>query len=45
MLAVHVASTEKGIPHMNLTDERLKELDNPSLTEDERALIRAFLRK
>jgi tetratricopeptide (TPR) repeat protein len=25
---------------MNLTDERLRELDNPSLTEDERALIR-----
>src|ERR1051325_9041507 len=25
---------------MNLTDERLKELDNPSLTSDERALIR-----
>jgi tetratricopeptide (TPR) repeat protein len=25
---------------MNLTDERLKELDNPSLTKDERALIR-----
>ena len=25
---------------MNLTDERLKELDNPSLTADERALLR-----
>jgi tetratricopeptide (TPR) repeat protein len=25
---------------MNLTDERLKELDNPSLTEDERILLR-----
>jgi tetratricopeptide (TPR) repeat protein len=25
---------------MNLADERLKELDNPSLTEDERALLR-----
>jgi hypothetical protein len=25
---------------MNLTDDRLKELDNPSLTEDERILLR-----
>src|SRR5215207_10572899 len=28
------------MPHMNLTDERLNELDNPSLTEGERALLR-----
>src|SRR5215207_1953012 len=27
-------------PHMNLADERLKELDNPSLTGSERVLIR-----
>src|SRR5215210_9379620 len=27
-------------PHMNLADERLKELDNPSLTESERILLR-----
>src|SRR3712207_5632174 len=40
MLAVRSASREKGLPHMNLTDERLRELDNPSLTENERALIR-----
>src|SRR5215207_5669373 len=26
---------------MNLTDERLRELDNPSLTADERAALRA----
>src|SRR5215212_4418098 len=31
---------EKRCPHMNLADERLKELDNPSLTEDERVLLR-----
>jgi tetratricopeptide (TPR) repeat protein len=29
------------LPHMNLADERLKELDNPSLTENERTLIRS----
>lgn len=28
------------MPHMNLADERLKELDNPSLTEKERVLLR-----
>jgi tetratricopeptide (TPR) repeat protein len=28
---------------MNLTDERLRELDNPSLTEDERAVIRCYV--
>jgi tetratricopeptide (TPR) repeat protein len=28
---------------MNLTDERLKELDNPALTEDERALLRCHV--
>jgi tetratricopeptide (TPR) repeat protein len=27
-------------PHVNLTDERLKELNNPSLTENERILLR-----
>jgi tetratricopeptide (TPR) repeat protein len=31
---------EERRPHMNLADERLKELDNPSLTTDERAVIR-----
>jgi hypothetical protein len=31
---------EERCPHMNLADERLKELDNPSLTESERVLIR-----
>src|ERR1044071_7447802 len=30
----------KGLPHMNLADQRLKELDNLSLTSDERALLR-----
>src|SRR5205085_1789195 len=30
----------KGLPHMTLADERLKELDNPSLTEDERIRLR-----
>jgi tetratricopeptide (TPR) repeat protein len=30
----------KGLPHMNLADERLKELDNPSLVTDARALLR-----
>jgi tetratricopeptide (TPR) repeat protein len=29
------------LPHMTLADERLKELDNPSLTADERAELRA----
>lgn len=28
---------------MNLADERLKELDNPSLTEDERLLLRCYV--
>lgn len=31
---------KKGWPHLTLADERLKELDNPSLTEKERTLIR-----
>lgn len=35
-----MAGTEKGLPHMNLTEELLKELDNPSLTEKERVLLR-----
>src|ERR1044071_1347999 len=30
----------KGWPHMNLADERLKELDDPSLSPDQRALLR-----
>lgn len=40
MLDTQVSSIEKGLPHMNLTDERLKELDNPLLSEDARALLR-----
>jgi hypothetical protein len=28
---------------MNLTDERLKELDNPSLTRNERSMMRCRL--
>ncbi|HEX8561137.1 MAG TPA: helix-turn-helix domain-containing protein [Pyrinomonadaceae bacterium] len=35
-----MAGIEKGLPHMTLADERLKELDNPSLTEKERVLLR-----
>src|ERR1043165_2277719 len=31
---------KEGCPHVTLADERLKELDNPSLTTDERALLR-----
>src|SRR5215210_5596433 len=31
---------EERWPHMNLADERLRELDNPSLTENERVLLR-----
>jgi tetratricopeptide (TPR) repeat protein len=31
---------EERRPHVNLADERLKELDNPTLTEDERVLLR-----
>jgi tetratricopeptide (TPR) repeat protein len=31
---------KEGWPHMNLADERLKQLDNPSLTESERVLLR-----
>jgi tetratricopeptide (TPR) repeat protein len=34
---------EERWPHMNLTDERLKELDNPSLTENERVLLRCHV--
>jgi tetratricopeptide (TPR) repeat protein len=40
VLADRSASMKKGLPHMTLADEHLKELDNPSLTTDERALIR-----
>ena len=35
-----MAGIEKGLPHMTLADERLKELDDPSLTEKERVLLR-----
>jgi tetratricopeptide (TPR) repeat protein len=35
-----MANAEKGFPHMNLADERLKALDNPSLTPHQRALLR-----
>jgi len=31
---------EKGWPHVNVADDRLKELDNPSLTASERVLLR-----
>src|SRR5215207_4405812 len=31
----------KGWPHVNVADERPKELDNPSLTENERVLLRS----
>lgn len=34
------AGTQKGLPHMTLADERLRELDNPSLTDEERILLR-----
>jgi tetratricopeptide (TPR) repeat protein len=34
---------KKGWPHMTLADERLKELDNPLLNEDERALLRCSI--
>src|SRR5437763_16758927 len=37
------AGALKGKPHMNLTDDRLKELDNPSLTRNERVLLRCRL--
>ncbi|HEU4594581.1 MAG TPA: helix-turn-helix domain-containing protein [Pyrinomonadaceae bacterium] len=40
MLAVNAASVKKGCPHMTLADERLKELDNPSLTLTGRVLLR-----
>ena len=42
-VAVHVTNltwTKKGCPHVTLADERLKELDNPSLTTNERILLR-----
>jgi len=31
---------EKRCPHMNLSDEQLRQLDNPSLNEEERVLVR-----
>jgi tetratricopeptide (TPR) repeat protein len=42
-VVVHVENStwaKKGCPHMTLADARLKELDNPSLTTDERILLR-----
>lgn len=43
---VHVGGatwTRKGCPHMTLADERLKELDNPSLTHNERVMLRCAI--
>ena len=34
---------KKGLPHMTLADERLKELDSPSLTNHERILMRCHV--
>ena len=34
---------KKGCPHMNLTDERLRELENPTLTRNQRASLRCHL--
>src|SRR5215207_11661649 len=31
---------EKGWPHVNVADDRPKELDNPTLTQNERVLLR-----
>src|SRR5687767_12719384 len=31
----------KDLPHMTLADERLRELDNPSLTADESTMLRS----
>jgi tetratricopeptide (TPR) repeat protein len=39
-LSNKVASLQKGLPHMNLAEERRKELDNPSLTDSQRILLR-----
>lgn len=35
-----MADTRKGLPHMTLACDSLKELDNPALTESERASVR-----
>src|SRR5437763_9478765 len=35
-----IGKDKERCPHMTLADERLKELDNPSLTADERVLLR-----
>ncbi|HEY0079421.1 MAG TPA: tetratricopeptide repeat protein [Pyrinomonadaceae bacterium] len=43
MLTIFLVSIRKGFPHMNLTDERLRQLDNPSLTDSERVLLRCRL--
>lgn len=40
MSAGFLACTRKVLPHMNLADARLKELDSPSLTTEEQALLR-----
>src|SRR3712207_598812 len=35
-----MGSTVKRLPHMNLADDRLRPLDDPLLSADERALLR-----
>jgi tetratricopeptide (TPR) repeat protein len=35
-----LVSNGKGFPHMNLTENRLKQLDSPALSSEERALLR-----
>lgn len=37
------ANTHKSFPHMSLTENRLKALDNPALTRNERVLLRCRL--
>ncbi|MCA1616409.1 MAG: tetratricopeptide repeat protein, partial [Acidobacteria bacterium] len=39
--AKNMGYARKGLPHMTLADERLKGIDDPSLTEDRRALLRS----
>jgi tetratricopeptide (TPR) repeat protein len=36
------ASPKKGSPHMNLEDTRLKQLDAPNLTPEDRAIVRCL---
>src|SRR5205085_8038959 len=38
-----IGKDKERCPHMTLADERLKELDNPSLTENERVLLRCHI--